>query len=64
MSVFIFRYVSIFPKESDPEVTNPLEIKDHYPKYVVTQDEFAAGNLNDAKIMHLADFLLKDSYYN
>lgn len=46
------------PEESDREVTNLLEIKDHYPKYVVTMDELAAGNINGVKIVHLADFLL------
>ena len=52
------------PEESDREVANLLEIKDHYPKYVVTLDEFAAGNVNGVKIVHLADFLLKDSFGN
>lgn len=52
------------PEESDREVANLLEIKDHYPKYVVTLDEFAAGNVNGVKIMHLADFLLKNSFGN
>ena len=52
------------PEESDREVANLLEIKDHYPKYVVTLDEFASGNVNGVKIVHLADFLLKDSYNN
>ena len=50
------------PEESDREVANLLEIKDHYPKYVVTLDELAAGNINGVKIMHLADFLLSDTY--
>lgn len=50
------------PEESDREVTNLLEIKDHYPKYVVTLDEFAAGNINGVKIVHLADFLLSNDY--
>ncbi|MDD2960036.1 MAG: ATP-binding protein [Lachnospiraceae bacterium] len=50
------------PEESDREVANLLEIKDHYPKYVVTLDELAAGNINGVKIMHLADFLLSKSY--
>ena len=52
------------PEESDREVANLLEIKDHYPKYVVTLDEFAAGNVNGVKIMYLADFLLKNSFGN
>lgn len=50
------------PEESDREIANLLEIKDHYPKYVVTLDELAAGNVNGVKIMHLADFLLCEKY--
>lgn len=50
------------PEESDRELANLLEIRDHYPKYVVTLDEFAAGNINGVKFVHLADFLLSDEY--
>lgn len=50
------------PEESDREVANLLELRDHYPKYVVTLDELAAGNINGVKIVHLADFLLADGY--
>lgn len=50
------------PEESDREVVNLLDIKDHYPKYVVTLDELAGGNVNGVKIMHLADFLLSEGY--
>jgi len=50
------------PEESDREIANLLEIKDHYPKYVVTMDELAAGNINGVKIVHLADFLLSEDY--
>ena len=50
------------PEESDREVANLLEIRDHYPKYVVTLDELAAGNINGVKIVHLADFLLSKDY--
>ena len=50
------------PEESDREVANLLEIKDHYPKYVVTLDELAAGNINGVKILHLVDFLLSKEY--
>lgn len=46
------------PEESDREAANLLEIKDHYPKYIVTLDELAAGNINGIKVMHLAEFLL------
>ena len=50
------------PEESDREVANLLEIRDHYPKYVVTLDELASGNINGVKIVHLADFLLREVY--
>ena len=50
------------PEASDREIANLLEIKDHYPKYVVTLDELAGGNINGVKIVHLADFLLRDVY--
>lgn len=45
------------PEKYDRKVANLLEIRDHYPKYVVTLDELAGGNINGVKIMHLADFL-------
>ena len=35
-----------------------LEIKDNYPKYVLRMDEFAGGNYEGIKSMHVADFLL------
>lgn len=50
------------PEKSDREVTNLLKIKDHYPKYVVTLDELATGNINGVKIVHLTDFLLSENY--
>ncbi|MCM1092028.1 MAG: ATP-binding protein [Muribaculum sp.] len=50
------------PEESDRELANLLEIRDHYPKYIVTLDELAVGNINGVKIVHLADFLLSDKY--
>lgn len=50
------------PEESDREITNLLEVRDHYPKYVVTLDELAAGNINGVRIVHLADFLLAEDY--
>lgn len=46
------------PEDSDREVSNLLEIRDHYPKYVVTLDELASGNVDGVKIIYLADFLL------
>lgn len=50
------------PEESEREVANLLEIRDHYPKYVVTVDELAKGNINGIKIVYLADFLLMNDY--
>lgn len=50
------------PEESDRELANLLEIRDHYPKYVVTLDEMAAGNINGVRIVHMADFLLSSDY--
>ena len=39
-----------------------LEIRDNYPKYVITADEFAGGNYEGIKTMHIADFLLSSEY--
>lgn len=44
------------------EYGNLLSIKDNYPKYVLRLDEFAGGNYEGIKTMHLADFLLSDEY--
>lgn len=48
------------PEESDREILNLAEIKDNYPKYIVTLDELATGNVDGIKIVHLKDFLLSD----
>ena len=50
------------PDASDREIVNLLEIKDHYPKYVVTMDELAGGNIDGVRIVHLVDFLLSSQY--
>ena len=50
------------PEESDREISNLLEIKDHYPKFVVTLDELASGNINGVRIVHIADFLLSQNW--
>jgi len=39
-----------------------LEIRDNYPKYLLTTDNFAGGNYEGIKTMHIADFLLSDEY--
>lgn len=48
------------PEGSDREVGNLMEIRDHYPKYVVTLNEMDIGIENGIKIVHLADFLLAE----
>jgi predicted AAA+ superfamily ATPase len=39
-----------------------LGISDNYPKYVLRTDEFAGGNYEGIKTMHIADFLLCAEY--
>lgn len=39
-----------------------LSIPDNYPKYVLRTDEFAGGNYQGIKTMHIADFLLSSEY--
>ena len=39
-----------------------LEIKDNYPKYILRTDEFAGGNYEGIKTMHIADFLLSEDF--
>ena len=46
------------PTDSNREVQNLLDIKDNYPKLIVTLDELASGNVEGVKIVYLADFLL------
>ena len=39
-----------------------LSIRDNYPKYVLLTDDFAGGNYQGIKTMHIADFLLSNEY--
>lgn len=50
------------PVGSDRKVGNLMEIKDHYPKYVVTLNDMDAGIGNGIKIVHLQDFLLAEMW--
>lgn len=50
------------PENSDREVGNLMELKDHYPKYVVTMNSMDTGIENGVKIVHLADFLLEEKW--
>lgn len=49
-------------KTEKREYARLLEIPDNYPKYVLTTDEFAGGNYEGIKTMHIADFLLSKEY--
>ena len=49
-------------KTEKREYERLLEIKDNYPKYVLRTDEFAGGNYEGIKTMHVADFLLSQEY--
>lgn len=50
------------PESSDREISNLMELKDHYPKYVVTTNALDTGNENGIRIVHLADFLLMEQW--
>ena len=49
-------------KTEKREYNRLLEIPDNYPKFVLTTDEFAGGNYEGIKTMHIADFLLSAEY--
>lgn len=49
-------------KTARREYDRLLEIRDNYPKYVLLTDEFAGGNYEGIKTMHVADFLLLEGY--
>lgn len=44
------------------EYNRLLEIRDNYPKYILTTDAFSGGNYEGIKTMHVADFLLSDEF--
>lgn len=49
-------------KIKEREFGNLMEIKDNYPKYVVSMDEFAPENINGIKHFHLLDFLTEEKF--
>lgn len=49
-------------KTEKREYSRLLEIPDNYPKFLLTTDEFAGGNYEGIKTMHIADFLLSAEY--
>jgi predicted AAA+ superfamily ATPase len=44
------------------EYSRLLDVRDNYPKYVLRIDEFAGGNYEGIKNMHVADFLLSNEF--
>lgn len=50
------------PENSNREVGNLMEIRDHYPKYVVTLNEMDVGIENGIRIVHLRNFLLAEQW--
>ena len=44
------------------EYARLLDIDDNFPKYVLRTDDFAGGNYQGIKTMHVADFLLSEEY--
>lgn len=61
-------YVQVAYRISDSESTTSREfapllaLKDQYPKYVVSMDDFRKDNVEGVKHLYLADFLLMDGY--
>ena len=49
-------------KTEKREYERLLDIHDNYPKYVLLTDDFADGNYEGIKTMHVADFLLSGEY--
>lgn len=49
-------------KTEKREYDRLLEIHDNYPKYVLLTNDFAGGNYEGIKTMHIADFLLSKEY--
>ena len=47
---------------AEREFATLLAVKDQYPKYVVTMDEFWKETVEGVKHIHIADFLLMDEY--
>ena len=44
------------------EYSRLLSVRDNYPKYVLRADDFAGGNYEGIKTMHVADFLLLSEF--
>jgi predicted AAA+ superfamily ATPase len=52
----------VSPETEEREYSKLLSIRDNYPKYVLCTDDFAGGNYEGIKTMHIADFLLSENF--
>ncbi len=59
---FQVAYLIATEETRNREFGNLLEIGDNYPKYVISMDEFAAGNPQGIKHLHIRDFLTRKSF--
>jgi predicted AAA+ superfamily ATPase len=50
------------PETEQREYDRLLDIHDNFPKYVLLTNDFAGGNYEGIKTMHIADFLLATDY--
>ena len=54
-------YSIIDPTTKKREIEPYENIKDSYPKYIVTLDELSSGNINGIKLVYLPDFLTQEN---
>ena len=59
---FQVAYLIATEETRNREFGNLLAIGDNYPKYVVSMDEFASGNPQGIKHLHIRDFLTRKSF--
>jgi predicted AAA+ superfamily ATPase len=61
---FYIQVAYILPDKNtvDREFGTLIELKDHYPKYVVTMDSIWTDTIEGVKHVHIADFLLMENY--
>lgn len=50
------------PEDSSREIGNLKDIKDNFPKYVLSNDPIDEGNEEGIKIMYIPNFLLKENW--
>jgi len=63
-SKFYIQVAYLMPEKAtvEREFTPLLELKDHYPKYVVSMDSIWTDTIEGVKHFHIADFLLMENY--